>query len=410
MEIQYLEHDRRHYAACRNVPVFHISPHSDIYRAVQPLRRAQPQPILGPMPAPTITNPRVIDGIPVLPIKWGDRCRLISQQEKDWRDLKPNEKFKPVSQHGFVLPISRVKPWLPDSFAVREAEYEWLVKTQDIVEMDPDGNTALDKDGLPIILRTNDIFFEQDVFHTNNIQHLNLSSSYEDDDETHGERILVQPEPDHDYIDVEAHALSPEHHDTRRYGAVFTYGQGLTAEDAAPLMRRIDWERWVAKHGQVDAVRLTAQGDNVFPVSRWPMDKAILQELGQRIYEALGSPSVEAIATMERERFHYGFTGSFLYGITKGEAEPEQPQEDNLLLLAQELEQEDEVLQGPQELGLHNFTDDENPLQLRIDESLVKRIHRGRVTSEPSPDEEERWAHDYPPVLYGSRPHREWVL
>jgi hypothetical protein len=338
MDIVYLEQDRRHYAACPVMPEFALSPkgkHEPMAPIARPTSDNRWQ---GPMLPSHRFNPRHI----------GMRSKRITQQEADWRSLKPNEKFKPVNEDGFVVTIGKTKPWIPESFASREAEYNWLIATQD---------TELE--------------FHDEMFRTNGLK----SSSLDDDDRA-------------DIID----------HDAARYGTVFSVGK-RSLEEAAPFIRRIEFERIAAQASQPDCVRLTAIGDEIHPVSRWPMDDEKLQEMGAQLYAALGYPSVEQVATMERERFYYGYTGSILYGVRAGDPLPEQPQEDNLQLMADELTPAEEVLQGPQELGLHNFSDDEMPLVIG-----GRVISTGRTLSEPNESDEERWAFDYPPVLYGVRP------
>lgn len=293
----------------------------------------------------------------------------ISDQEKAWRELKPNPRFKPVKEFGFVAPINSL-----EGIEHTIARIEAIKRMTDSQMRDAATNKVL-------IEADKELSTIMDEFRANGFQAISLSSSESRDEDDDLEAANFAEKN----LGVTPYAYGIREYAKRPDGTEVPIYRD--AEELAPLMRRIEWERALAASSMTTKVRLTMQGGEIGAVAEFPATPLeTVLELGKRLL-ALANPDWLA-------NHHYattaGFVGSALYGVKSGETIPEQSTDE---LGAEDLEEPEEVLQGPQELGLHNFADDEAPLTIG---SLI--IHQGPVESEPSQTELEEWSLNFTPL------------
>lgn len=127
------------------------------------------------------------------------------------------------------------------------------------------------------------------------------------------------------------------------------YGTAYTTQDLAPIVRRIEWERWVRGCSQLQRVFLTADNGKIGVSTNTVMIKD-LAPFAPRLAAMLAGRNAEELENDIARAKHYG-VGSGLYGVWTGEQFPEQSMDD---LGAPEVNEQDG---GPQELGLHNIAD-----------------------------------------------------
>ncbi len=206
--IDYIQPDRRHVAVCPLVPEFqftepkgHTMP--PMYRDVW--ANSEPRPI-GPIPSH-----------PSLAPKPERKRRLLGEAAQAHHDFKPF--FKHEVQTRTRAPMGTTKPYLPESFVTREAEYNFLVSTQ-FLELP----TAQQELGA-----------------------ISLSSSRDDDD-------------DDALFEVRADLTE---HNACRYGTAYEYNPA-TPEYSA-MAQRIEWEQYILACGQANKVfaKKNAEGQRV---------------------------------------------------------------------------------------------------------------------------------------------------
>lgn len=297
-----------------------------------------------------------------------DRYRApasINDQEKAWRELRPNPKFAPIKQTGFVAPINSL-----EGIEHTIARIEAIKRMTNAQERDAATHRTL-------IESEKELATIADEFRANGFKalNLNMSSSHYDDDlfpdieEDTRPTALLPSTSKGPLTDIERNA--------HRYGAAPAIGDHDILE-AAPLMRRIEWERWLAACGLTTKVRLTMEGEQVSAVAEFvstPLE--VVKEMGMKLLKAAHPDWLEGAHRAE----YAGFVGSALYGVKTGEQTPEQTF-DNLLE-----EVIEEVIQGPQELGIQSYE--------FIGEDEAEDKYNAPPTSEPSDNEIESWSLDF---------------
>lgn len=294
-------------------------------------------PQYGPMVPPMISNPRRLHA-----------KTLISQREEDWRNLVPLFKT-PIAQQGFVAPMNSLKG--VDHLLGRVAAIERLA-THQAREAATDRLLVESDKELPFIV---------DEFRANGFQAVSLSSSQEDDARDPSELNEVSI-----------------FHVPTVYGAA-----ALDIIQAAPILRRIEWERWTMMSGLPMKVTLvsTENGGVAAHSTDRRLSKTERDALGLKIGRASGLTTADKLEDNRAWATLNGAVGSILYGVTTGIQYPEQDMDDRG---AEDEYPQEEVLQGPQELGLHN------------------KSQRGEVLSEPSEQTLERWA-DIPLLILAKK-------
>lgn len=134
--------------------------------------------------------------------------------------------------------------------------------------------------------------------------------------------------------------------------AATRYGTAYTTTDLLPMVRRIEWERFVRSCGQVQRIFLTIGDDGKLGVSTTSarITKDELVPYARRLKAMLADRTAEDLANDRARAAHYG-VGSGLYGVWTGEQIAEQSMDD---LGAPMVEERNG---GPEELGLHNVED-----------------------------------------------------
>jgi hypothetical protein len=179
---------------------------------------------------------------------------------------------------------------------------------------------------------------------------INLSSSPKNTEDDDFQLEIAEPGPESTtLIPIEESKLDKQtNHDARRYGTPY-----ITA-DLAAVMRRIEWERSILASKLPVKVVLHTDGTAVGPQSQHP-DQQLVMELFVKLYDACGRPGPKTTKDMMNFADYYGVVGSKLY-IDQTKAENLEQSMDELG--AEDLMAPEEVLQGPQELGLHWRSDD----------------------------------------------------
>jgi hypothetical protein len=139
-------------------------------------------------------------------------------------------------------------------------------------------------------------------------------------------------------------------HDARRYGTAY-----MTAE-LAPLVRRIEWERYIHACGPAQRVYLVIRDDETLGVGTdsHTLTKEDLIPLARKLKQALGERSAADLNNDRIRVSYYGAVGSAIYGVLNGEHTPVQSMD----LLGADEQETEERNGGPQELGLHQFYSD----------------------------------------------------
>ena len=246
----------------------------------------------GPMVPPSISNPRSPGA-----------KRAVSASEESWLQMKPIFS-SPVKDHE--RPPVGTAPTLEGlgAFLNRVTEIEAIANTQFLE--------------LPTV--------SQELAQTG-IGSFSISSSSDEDDESF----------DVSDTDLERNACR--------------YGTAYLTQELAPIVRRIEWERYVFHCGPSQRVALAVVNGALSAVSE---SKALSPEevasLGKRIWLAAGKPDAATLLNDQARAAHYGVVGSILYGVTKGSHIPEQ----SFDMLGASDQEEDQPDGGPSELGLHN--------------------------------------------------------
>jgi hypothetical protein len=184
--------------------------------------------------------------------------RVLSQDEENWLNLKP--KFSAPVEPELKAPHGTAKPFVPESFAKREAEYAWLVATQNFE--------------LPSLAQE---------FKANGLDAFSLSSSPEgeDDDEMTSANLAEK------HLGFVPYDPDPE--------------------TVAALMRRIAWEKTVVYSSQ--AVRIyaasTEDGRRTLRCNdkRWTKDDVLAY--AQRMRDILGERDIADVENARDRAAHY---------------------------------------------------------------------------------------------------------
>lgn len=266
----------------------------------------------------------------------------IDSREQSWRDLKPlSIERAPIKRDGFVAPLGALKGI--EHFIARVETIKRLTDQQErdaatsrvLVEQDMEMATIIDE------------------FRANGFSAVSLSSSSLDDDDDELEAANI----------AEAHLkMVPYAYGIKGYTEPDEFGTQRpiyrSAEEAAPLMRRVQYEREQAASGPALAVGLILNEDgSVGATTQQPwMAKTLgptgIKELGQKI------KAVTRLDGLDERRArvaYYKAVGSLLYGVATGWTPPEQSMDD---LGIEDMEKQDEAKSGPQEIGLHTLTSD----------------------------------------------------
>ena len=281
--------------------------------------------------------------------QWGPRCMLVPKPvppdrnrdaanigpiEANWRKLVPYFK-REVKPRGFVIPMNALEDEETFIKRVMQLELDLLTEQQ--------ARDAIDR---VTIEQEKELATVVDILRANGIAGLYMSSS-EDDDDNPAE-------------------LSEQ--DATKYGVPFTVGD-KTMEEAAPYLRRIEWERYALACSNPQSVILTPEGGAVENAQYASMPATEVARMGKKLKAAI-----------ERD---------WAYGPTTPTMAPEQSFD---VLGQEDFEKPDDEREGPRELGLHNFADDdvENPPTTRDG----RRISNSPVLYEPNDDELASWEMD----------------
>lgn len=302
-------------------------------------------PVQGPMVPPTISAPRP-----------KGKKRLLSQDEENWLNLKP--KFEAPVEPKLVAPHGTTKPFVPESFARREAEYAWLIATQ--------------SQDLPSLAQE---------FRANGLTAFSLSSSPSDenDDEMSGDNI-AEPVERTGFVAGERPKADPQvEHDARRYGTPPL----LDPETMAALVRRIEWEKTVVYSSQSTRIyaATTEDGRRTLRCNdrRWTKDDLVAYAAPMK--DLLADRDMADVENARARANHFGKLVWSLMTPAQQAAWRERSHEvRNYLDIAddnrareswdiprREVFVEDDLVDastlsngGPQELGLHVLTEDDS--------------------------------------------------
>jgi len=168
------------------------------------------------------------------PARPSRKPRLISEAEKAWRDCKPFLKEPDEPGTAIRTPYGFTEPWHKMTFRDELHELMWL-ETSQRLEL-----AAQDHE-----LRSNDI------------PSFSLSSSFSDD-ETIDARVLVNQKDD----DIVA-GDSENERNARRYGVSMKYDP----ETLAPILRRIEWEKYILACSQSVRIFVDTTGGKRLPAT-----------------------------------------------------------------------------------------------------------------------------------------------
>lgn len=249
-------------------------------------------PPQGPIPPPMTTNPRRTHA-----------KRALSPAEEGWLNYRTLFN-RPITEHT-KAPVGTAKPFLPESFVKREAEYAFLVATQNL--------------DLPTI--------NQELAATG-ITAFSLSSSSNDDDF------------DIDEDTIERNACR--------------YGTAYTTSELTPIINRIEWEKFTYRCSKVQKIFLKITDEGQFDITSddTAIQPAELARYAKRLFALLEGRTPEELQNDRARVHHYGVLGSILYGVTTGEQIPEQSM-DNLADPAPQAND------GPKEIGFHEVDEPE---------------------------------------------------
>ncbi len=358
--IELVAPNRRHYAACKNVPEFKMAP--SIARRIWPghgnSHDMQPR---GPMPPPMVSNPRKVHA----PRKMDDR-------EVEWLNLRPlSAKRAPIKQTGFVAPLGAL-----EGIDHMVARVEAIKRLTDQQERDRATKRA-------IFEADKEIPFIVDEFRANGFRAMSLSSSTKttNDDELEAANIAEKhlgitplafgqkgtetvPTPEHvrflcNMFGIEA----PETITVPVYNSL---------EELPGILRRIDWERGEKMNGPLIRVRLVPNADKFGVQAEQPwmmkhLSPEMMVDFGKRMKAACRYKTFEELDHARAMCEYYGI-GSGIYKVWHGEQVPEQtmnalgaedltvPKKERALPV--ERRSAALVAQGEQELGLHGTSED----------------------------------------------------
>lgn len=335
------------------LPEFQFSAHKG--ERATPVENVNPflvEPVWqGPMVPPIISNPRRLHV-----------ARPVDDREKAWANVESiSAKHAPIKQQGFVAPLGALEGM--DHFLAR---VEALQRIADQQARDEATNRVLveqDKEMATII----------EEFVANGFHAVSLSSSQNDDDGDDLEAANI----------AETHlGIVPYAFGIKGYAIVKTkegeivyededktipmkYALYNSAEEAAPILRRIDHEKIEAKHGPAFAVILTDRDANGIPLptiatmpkTAWMQSKmgnGRAKAMGRRLLERVQFESPEELVNARLRVEFYGKIGSCLYGVTKGYSYPEQSMD----ILGIEDMEKPETSGGESELTLHTLSSD----------------------------------------------------
>jgi hypothetical protein len=309
VELLYLD-CQRGYAACKFVPEFkfsekHITEHIP-FIAYNDWNGSDQTPMGPPVP-PMISNPRTLHPKYQVPAI-----------EEGWRNLQPFFKT-PIKQTGFVQPLNSLKGM--DHFLSRIQTLNRMIHQQE-----RDALTSL-----ILIEQDKELATIADEFKANGFKAISLSSSQEDDD-------------------LPAANFAESH---MRY-VPYKYDP----ETLAPLLRRIDWERYALACGQPQRVWLTAKADGTITATT---DNKVLtpdeiRALARKIKDACNFQDAREMKNSRARAVHYGVVGSILYGKRKGAQWPEQSMD---ILGAEDMELKRRAGNSPQGIGFHELPSDD---------------------------------------------------
>lgn len=284
------------------------------------------------MVPPTISNPRKLHA-----------KREVGPIEEGWINLQPFFKT-PIKQEGFVAPLGSLQ------------DIEHLLARIEAIKRLADQQTRDAAIARVLIEQDKELPSIVDEFRANGFKAISLSSSSLDSDDD----------------DLEAANYSAKNLGYVPYNP--------DPETIAPLTRRIEWERFALECGQTQKVWLVTKDDGTVTAAGDPgSDPQTVRTLGRRL-RSVALDTNDLPLEMRRARAeYYHAIGSCLYGKWKGAQWPEQSLDE---LGAEDQNKPDEVKQGPQELGLHNLSQDD-------EESWDPE---GFVLPEPSDFVLEEWA------------------
>ncbi len=294
------------------------------------MKESSMQPWQGPMVPPMISNPRKVhDPIPV------------DDREKAWANVEAiSAKHAPIKQQGFVAPLNSLEGM--DHFLARIEALKRMTNEQ---ERDAATNRVLieqDKEMATII----------EEFTANGFHAISLSSSQNDDDGDELEAANI----------AESHLkMVPYGFGIKGYTEPDEYGTVRpiynSAEEAAPILRRIEHEKTEAKHSPAVSVMLTDDAQSAIPKTKWmetKMGPTRAKFMAKRLLAKVQMTPEELVNSRLRVK-HYGVVGSILYGVTKGNHYPEQSMD---MLGVEDMEKPEANNGGENELSLHTLSSD----------------------------------------------------
>lgn len=261
--------------------------------------------------------------------------RTLNADEENWLNLKP--KFEAPVEPKLVAPHGTTKPFVPESFARREAEYAWLIATQ-----------GQELASLP------------QEFAANGLSAFSLSSS---------------PDGENDDDSLEAANLAEKHLGFVPYDP--------DPETVAALVRRIEWEKTVVYSSQSTRIyaATTEDGRRTLRCNdrRWTKDDLVAYAAPMK--DLLADRDMADVENARARANHFGKLVWSLMTPAEQTAWRERSPEarayldvadDNLAretwdIPRREVFVEDDLVDastlsngGPQELGLHVLTEDDS--------------------------------------------------
>lgn len=229
--------------------------------------------------------------------------RALPPQEQAWLNLRPFFKT-PIKQEGLVTPIGTARTHPLDRFLDRVAELNALIATQE-----------------------QEIATLRQEFAANGLTATSLSSSSADGDDDETSVEITEG-------DILPVPLSPD------------------PVELAPVLRRIEWERYAWHCSPVQHIFI-ARRDDGSPTIRTTsraLTPGDVAAYGPALRAALGDRSLDDLDNDRARAAYYGGVGSLLYGVKTGDHAPEQTADERG---ADDHYAPDAPDGGPVELGLH---------------------------------------------------------
>lgn len=265
--------------------------------------------------------------------------------ETNWRNLVPYFK-KPVEERGFVDPIGTLEDI--EKFIAR-------IESLNLLSQYPMAQQAKDAAIQRILAQQeHELSTEVDRFRANGIDAIQMSSSPDDDDTDFDAAA--------EHVGHVAQAIRVKRDD--QY-------VNLSIDEAAPILRRIEWERYALACSNPIRVWLTEDGNALPESNRTPTD--IVRDMGKKMKNAIEH--------------------DWAFGPTTNTPGIEQSMDE---LGIEDMFKPNTSTAGPSELGIHNFDDDD--IEGGPTTRDGKPIHIDAVSFEPNEDEVERWAMDIPRI------------